>query len=204
MPKVSLPSGYKLCMTWISHYTPQNKGWSLEKIESESSSSYDNFLDGLPDKEIQRQSEKQSIDNSLKTLPKNSTEKDSDQINLLVTEEQCNETLQRDETSLVLTNKDRERLKSSHYEVQLGHMASVKQEGSQDLSAANGLFGGWKTSSGKITLEIKRPVDVNTYYLSLKNNVFSFLSIMFLLPLINITKKRNKTVLFCTLPTSLP
>ena len=180
------------------------KGWSLEKIESESSSSYDNFLDGLPDKEIQRQSEKQSIDNSLKTLPKNSTEKDSDQINLLVTEEQCNETLQRDETSLVLTNKDRERLKSSHYEVQLGHIASVKQEGSQDLSAANGLFGGWKTSSGKITLEIKRPVDVNTYYLSLKNNVFSFLSTMFLLPLTNLTKKRNKTVLFCTLPTSLP
>ena len=32
------------------------KGWSLERLESESSSSYDNFLDGLPDQEIKRQS----------------------------------------------------------------------------------------------------------------------------------------------------
>ena len=82
-------------------------------------------------------------------------------------------------------------------------MASIKQEVSQDLYAANGLFGGWKTSSGKITLEIKRPLDVNTYYLTFKNNVFLFLSIMFLLPLTNITQKETKCFILYS-PDCLP
>lgn len=137
------------------------KGWSLEKIESESSSSYDNFLDGLPDQEIKRQSEKdmetsnQSIDYSHKSLPKNSTEGVSGQMNLLVSKEHCTETLHRDKTSQVKTNKDRERLKSSHYDQQLEHTVSVKQKGSQYLSPTKGLFGGWKTSSGKIFILVK-------------------------------------------------